>query len=385
MLEISEDDCKETEEGCVMASVVFFSDLRVTPKENIFFKIASLLDRVDLKSRIKKGNLVAIKMHFGERGNTAYISPVLIRRIVDAVKEYGGKPFLTDCNTLYKLDRGDAVSHLVTAIENGFDYAVVGAPLIIGDGLKGGSASKVRIDKEIFRDVSIGDDLYYCDTIISVAHFKGHELSGFGGTIKNLGMGGASRVGKLQQHSNVNPVIKKKNCIGCGECLEWCPQGALSIEDKKSKIDTKICIGCGECFLICKQGAIQANWNETSTIFQKKMVEYTLGVLKGKEKKSIFINFLTHISPACDCYPCSDVPIVSDIGILASIDPVAIDQASVDLVNKQVGNKTSALKANLDSGEDKFKGVYPYLDWETQLHYGEEIGLGTRDYELVTL
>ena len=366
-------------------SVVFFSDLRVTPKENIFFKVSSLLDRVDLKSRIKKGNLVAIKMHFGERGNTAYISPVLIRKIVDAVKGSGGKPFLTDCSTLYKLDRGDAVSHLVTAIENGFDYAVVGAPLIIGDGLKGGSATKVRIDKEIFKDVSIGDDLYYCDNIISVAHFKGHELSGFGGTIKNLGMGGASRVGKLQQHSNVNPIIKKKICIGCGECIDWCPQEALSIVDKKSKIDANICIGCGECFLICKQGAIQANWNETSAVFQKKMAEYTLGVLKGKEKMSIYINFLTHISPACDCYPCSDVPIVSDIGIVVSADPVAIDQASVDLVNKQVGNKSSALQSNFDPGEDKFKGVYPYLDWETQLHYGQEIGLGVRDYELVTL
>lgn len=368
-----------------MASQVFYSDLRVTPKRNLFSKLASLLDRVELKSRVRKDDLVAIKLHFGEKGNTAYISPVFIRKIVDMVKEYGGKPFLTDCSTLYTGERGDAVSHLVTAIENGFDYAVVGAPLIIGDGLKGGSAVKVKIDKEIFKEVRIGYNIFHSDSIISVAHFKGHELSGFGGTIKNLGMGCGSRIGKLQQHSNVNPVIKRKLCIGCGECLDWCAQGAISIVDKKSRIDPERCIGCGECFLICKKGAIQAKWNETSAIFQKKMVEYTVGVLKGKGKRAVFINFITHVTPACDCYPCSDASIVPDVGIVASADPVAIDQASVDLVNQQAGHENSGLKANFNAGEDKFKGVYPHLDWSAQLQYGEEIGLGTRDYDLVKL
>ena len=368
-----------------MASQVFYSDLRVTPKKNIFVKLASLLDRTGLNSKIKKGSLVAIKVHFGERGNTGYISPVLIRQIVDIVKEHGGKPFLTDCSTLYSLGRGDAVSHIITAIENGFDYAVVGAPLIIGDGLNGGSAVKVKIDKGIFKEVSIGHDIFHSDCIISVAHFKGHELSGFGGTIKNVGMGCASRAGKLQQHSNVNPAVNTKICVGCGECLNWCAQGALSIVDKKSRIDPERCIGCGECFLICKEGAIQVKWNETSNVFQKKMVEYALGVLKGKEKRSVFINFITHVSPACDCYPCSDVPIVPDVGIVASTDPVAIDQASVDLVNQQIGNQNSALKDNFNPGEDKFKGIYPHLDWRTQLEYGEEIGLGTRKYKLVKL
>ncbi|MEW6615934.1 MAG: DUF362 domain-containing protein [Thermodesulfobacteriota bacterium] len=368
-----------------MASQVFYSDLRVTPKENIFVKLASLLDRIGLNSKIKKGSLVAIKVHFGERGNTSYISPVLIRQIVNTVKEHGGKPFLTDCSTLYHLGRGDAVSHIITAIENGFDYSVVGAPLIIGDGLNGGSSVKVKINKGMLKEVSIGHDIFHSDSIISVAHFKAHELAGFGGTIKNVGMGCASRVGKLQQHSNVNPVVNTKICVGCGECLSWCAQGAMSIVDKKSRIDPERCVGCGECFLICKEGAIQVKWNETGSVFQKKMVEYTLGVLKGKEKKSIFINFITHVSPACDCYPCSDVPIVPDVGIVISTDPVAIDQASVDLVNQQTGNRNSALKGNFDPGEDKFKGVYPHLDWRTQLEYGEEIGLGTRKYKLVKL
>ncbi|MFH1624649.1 MAG: DUF362 domain-containing protein [Pseudomonadota bacterium] len=368
-----------------MVSQVFYSDLRVTPKNNIFDKMASLLDRVDLKSKIKKGSLVAIKSHFGERGNTGYISPVLIRKIVDKVKEHGGKPFLTDCGTLYHLGRGDAVSHLITAIENGFDYAVVGAPVIIGDGLKGGSAVKVKINKEMFKEVSIGHDIFHSNSLISVAHFKGHELSGFGGTIKNLGMGCASRVGKLQQHSSVNPVVSERRCIGCGECIDWCAHGALSLMDEKATIDLKKCVGCGECFLICKQEAIQVKWDETGPSFQKKMIEYAVGVLKGKEKRSVFMNFITDVSPACDCYPCSDAPIVSDVGIVASTDPVAIDQASVDLVNQQMGNRNSALKDNFNPGEDKFRGVYPHLDWNVQLEYGEEIGLGTRNYELVKL
>ncbi len=368
-----------------MTSQVFYSDLQVTPRKNMFSKLTTLLERVDLRSRVRKGGLVAVKLHFGEKGNTAYISPVFIRKVVDMVKEYGGKPFLTDCNTLYTGERGNAVSHLVTAIENGFDYAVVGAPLIIADGLKGGSAVKVRIDKEIFKDVTIGYGIFHSDSIVSVAHFKGHDLSGFGGTIKNLGMGCGSRIGKLQQHSNINPVVKKKLCIGCGECLDWCAQGAISIVDEKARIDPEKCIGCGECFLICKQGAIQAQWNETSAVFQQKMVEYTVGVLKGKEKRSVFINFITQVTPTCDCYPCSGAAIVPDVGIVASTDPVAIDQASVDLVNQQMGIENSGLKANFNPGEDKFKGVYPHLDWNTQLQYGEEIGLGTREYELVRL
>ena len=368
-----------------MASEVFYSDLRATPKENLFFKLNSLLERVDLKSRIKKDNLVAVKLHFGERGTTAYIRPIFIRRIVDKIKDYGGRPFLTDCNTLYGGERGNAVSHIVMAIENGFDYAVVGAPLIISDGLKGSSAVKVKIDKEMFKQVSIGKEIFHSDSIVSVAHFKGHELSGFGGTIKNLGMGCGSRVGKLQQHSSVSPSIKKKLCIGCGDCVEWCAQDAISLIDEKAKIDPKKCIGCGECFLICKQEAIQAKWNEMGPSFQKKMVEYTLGVLKGKEEKSVFINFITEVSPACDCYPCSDVPIVPDVGIVASTDPIAVDQASVDLVNQQPGNTNSVLKGNFDPGGDKFRGIYPQIDWTVQLKYGEEIGLGTREYELMKI
>ena len=223
------------------------------------------------------------------------------------------------------------------------------------------------------------------DAIVSAAHFKGHELSGFGGTIKNLGMGCASRKGKLAQHSTVCPKVKRKKCEGCGECVEYCAQKAISLKDEKARINSKKCVGCGECIIVCPNQAIQIQWNQEIPAFLESMVEYTAGVLKGKEGAASFLNFITQVSPACDCYPHNDVPIVADIGIVASNDPVAIDQASADLVNQAQGRKDSCLTKNFKPGQDKFRAVYPKVDWEIQLEYGEAMGLGSRDYELVKI
>jgi len=359
--------------------------MRTSTKENLFDKLNLLLEEIGIKSRIKENSLIAIKLHFGERGNTSFIPPIFIRKIVDKVKQYKGKPFITDTNSLYRGERSEAVSHLSLAAHHGYVYSVIDAPLVISDGIRGNTSIKVRIDKPIFKEVSIGAELFHADNIISAAHFKGHELTGFGGTLKNLGMGGASRQGKLAQHSNVSPKVDKKLCNGCGDCIEICPQQAISYIEKKSKIDKDKCIGCAECITFCPKGAIQIQWNETSIIFQKKMVEHAFGLLKGKIDKAIFINFLMNISPACDCYGHSDAPIVSDIGILASTDPVAIDQASVNLVNKETGLNKTALKSNFKRGEDKFRGLYPEINWEVQLDYAEKIGLGFREYELVCI
>jgi len=337
-----------------MKNKVLFADMRTSTKENLFDKLNLLLEGLEIKSRIKENSLIAIKLHFGERGNTAFIPPIFVRKIVDKVKQYQGKPFITDTNTLYRGDRSEAVSHLTVAIHHGYSYSVVNAPLVISDGIWGNTSAKVRIDKQIFKEVSIGAELFHADNIISVAHFKGHELTGFGGTLKNLGMGGASRQGKLAQHSNLSPKVDRKLCKGCGDCIKICPQLAIALIEKKSKIDQEKCIGCAECITLCPQGAIQIQWNETSTIFQKKMVEHVFGVLKGKRERAIFLNFLINISPACDCYGHADAPIVSNIGILASTDPVAIDKASVDLVNQETGMVNSALKSNFKEGEDKF-------------------------------
>ncbi len=376
-----------------MKSNVFFSDLRVQSKKTLFDKLDALLDRTDLKGKIKEKDLVAIKLHFGEKGNTAYVRPIFLRRIVDRVKEHQGKPFLTDTNTLYIGTRCEAVSHLTTAYEHGFTQSGVNAPVLIADGLRGNSAVKVRIDKPIFKAVSIAHAIHMADALIGVTHFKGHELSGFGGTLKNLGMGCASREGKLSQHSTISPKVKAKTCKGCESCLPWCPSEAISMisaEEGKNKppvalIDSKKCIGCGECILTCPTGAIQIQWNESIPLFQKKMVEHAYGAVHKKKGKSLFLNFLTQISPACDCYGFSDTPIVNDIGMLASEDPVAIDQASVDLVNQQEGNRFSTLGKNLQAGGDKFRGLYPEVDWNIQLTYAEQIGLGHREYELIKI
>lgn len=375
-----------------MKKPVFFSDLRVESKRTLFDKLDLLLERAHLKEKIKQKDLVAIKLHFGEKGNTAYIRPIFIRRIVDRVKDYEGKPFLTDTNTLYIGSRSDAVSHLTTAYQHGFTDSVIGAPVLIADGLRGNSIVKVKIDKPYFKTVSIAQAIYMADVLIVVTHFKGHELSGFGGALKNLGMGCSGREGKLSQHSNISPKVKEKLCKGCGSCLEWCPSGALSLlslekEDRSNRSVARIhpqkCIGCGECILSCPSGAIQIQWNESIPIFQKKMVEYAYGAVLNKKGKTLFVNFLIQISPACDCYGYSDIPIVRDIGILSSEDPVAIDQASVDLVNGEEGNRSSKLPKNWNEGEDKFRALYPEVDWSIQLSYAEEIGLGTRKYELI--
>jgi len=366
-------------------SKVFFSDLRATASRNIFAKLSRLLQEAGIDKKVRPGNLVAIKLDFGEEGTTGFIRPIFIRRIVDRIKELGGSPFLTDTNTLYKGSRSHSVSHIVTAIENGFAYSVVDAPIIIADGLRGSSSVKIRIDKEIFKLVDIGEEIVRADVLIGVAHFKGHELTGFGGTIKNIGMGCASRHGKLKQHSDLSPKIKKKNCNGCGECAAHCAEEAISIKEERAVIEPKKCIGCGECIIICPNSAINVRWSSDIPIIQKKMVEYAFGVLKEKNERALFINFLTHISPLCDCNRYTDAPIVPDIGIIASTDPVAIDQVSVDMVNQQTVLHGSSLKVNTRPGEDKFRGLYPDIDWGFQLDYAQKIGLGTRSYELIKI
>lgn len=366
-----------------MKSAVYFMDFRATPKENLFSKLETLLETAGISKVVKKRSLVAVKLHFGELGNAAFIRPVFLRTIVNQVKSNGGIPFLTDANTLYAGTRGDAVNHLKTAIGNGFAYSVVDAPLIIADGLRGKTETPVTINQKNFDTVYIGTEIIQADALISVAHFKGHELSGFGGAIKNVGMGCASRKGKLAQHSTVSPKIKRKKCIGCGECVGHCSQHAISLVDEKAVIDAQKCIGCGECILICPNRAVEIQWNQAIPTFLEKMVEYTYGVLKNKNDHMLFVNFIADVSPACDCLPTNDYPIVRDIGIVASTDPIAIDQASVDLVNQQQALEGSCLKKNTGAGEDKFKGVYPKIDWQLQLEYGEMIGLGSRDYDLI--
>ncbi len=366
-------------------SEVYFSNLRTSFKENFLGKLVRLLDTCGLEKVIRPRNLVAVKLHFGEQGSSGFIRPVFVQSIVDRVKGLGALPFLADTNTLYAGTRGNSVSHLHTAFRNGFAYSVVHAPLIIGDGLRGASFSEVKVGHEHVDTAYLGKEIVEADVLLGVAHFKGHELTGFGGTLKNLGMGCASRKGKLEQHSGLAPKVKRKKCIGCGECIEHCAQNAIELVQDRATIDAKRCVGCGECIIICERGAINVRWNKDLDLFQQKMVEYSAAALMGKEEKCLFLNFLTHISPGCDCHDYSDAPIVQDIGVVASRDPVAIDQASVDLVNAQAVSRGSCLEKGEETVSDKFKALYPRVDWTIQLEHGEKIGLGSRKYKLITI
>lgn len=368
-----------------MASQVYFADMRAGMKENLHDKLERLTDKAGLSTIIKSGDLVAIKMHFGEKGGHAYIRPTFVRRIVDQVKGLAGKPFLTDSSTLYPGERKEAVSALTCAIENGFAYAVVNAPLIMSDGLRGHSSQRIEVAGELLEEVDIGLEIIEADALIVLSHFKCHELTGFGGAIKNLAMGCSSREGKLEQHSTLGPTISEEHCTACAACLKACAHGAIDLGSGKATLDTDRCVGCGRCITVCEPQAIRVQWNEESALVMKKMVEYSLGALSGKKQKTLFVNFITQVSPSCDCYGHSDAPIVPDIGILASTDPVALDQACADLVNQARGLPDTAMEAGHEPGCDKFRGVHPQIDWEVQLKHGARVGLGSRAYELTRL
>ena len=355
-----------------MQSTVWFTDLSAPPGKSLLDKTGNLLRAAGLSERIEPGDLTAVKLHFGETGNTAFLRPIFVRKVVEEVAAAGGKPFLTDTNTLYLGGRSNAVDHLRTTVTNGFAYAVADAPIVIADGLRGESAVPVPVGGRIFREVSIGAEIVNADAMVVLTHFKGHELSGFGGAIKNLGMGCASRAGKLAQHSTVSPFVDPANCTGCGTCAAHCPSGAISVLSVKALIDSKTCIGCADCIVVCPEHTVKIDWNEAAPMVQKKMVEHALGALEGKRDSILFLTFVMQISPYCDCYGNSDRPIAPDVGILASCDPVAIDQASADLVIRAAGS-------------DPFRKTHPSIDWTTQLSYGEEMGLGSRKYELTTL
>lgn len=371
-----------------MKKDVYFVNLRTRNENgNKITKIKKLFDKAGLKNMLSEGDLTAIKVHFGELGSDGYINPVFVRQIVDKIRECSANPFLTDTNTLYSGSRSNAVDHATTAVLHGFDHAVVNAPVIIADGLKGENVRAVEIDKRHFKSTRIAGAIAEADSMIVLTHFKGHEMAGFGGAIKNLAMGCASPEGKKDQHS-VRPSVNDK-CIGCGKCEKVCPKKAITVENKKSFIDKMKCIGCGECMTVCPVKAIDMGGELESRVFIEKLTEYAYGAVKGKEGKVGYINFVINVTPDCDCVPWSDAPIVSDIGILASEDPVALDSACYDLVNKAVALSDTLLNHDHshhhDNHEDKFKAMRKDTYGDVQLTYGEELGLGTKDYNLIEI
>ena len=342
-----------------MQSTVWHTDLCAPPGRSLIDKTGELLRAAGISGRIGPGDLTAVKLHFGERGNVSFVRPVFVRKIVEEITAAGGRAFLTDTNTLYVGGRSNSVDHLRTAIANGFAFAVVGAPLLIADGIRGESSVRVPVEGRIYPEVAIGADIVNADAIVAVTHFKGHELTGFGGTVKNLGMGCAARSGKLAQHSTVSPSVDPANCTGCGTCVVHCPAGTIEVVSQKALISPGACIGCADCIVVCPEHTVLIDWNEAAPAVQRKMVEHAVGALRGKKEACLFVSFVMQISPYCDCYGNNDRPIAPDVGILASTDPVALDQACADLVIRS-------------AGRDPFRETHPEIDWTIQLAY--EIG-----------
>ena len=368
-----------------MTAEVFFAGLRARgDADSRVAKLRRLFESAGIDRCIHERDLCAIKVHFGERGCDTYVNPVHVRQLVDLVKAEGGRPFLTDTGTLYSGGRSNAVDHIATAVGHGFDYAVVGAPVIIADGIRGGHVTGVKAVRKHFDQVFIAGDIAAADSMVVVSHFKGHMLAGFGGAIKNLAMGCAPSRGKREMH-RAHTLLVPDRCRGCGNCVDVCPAGALELGEERVSLDKEKCIGCGECMTVCLQSAIEFDWTVDIPPFVERMVEYACGAMEGKKGRAGFFNFLLSITPDCDCVPWSDAPIVPDIGILASQDPVAIDAASRDLVNRQPGLPGSLLQAHHRAGEDKFRGVWEHTRGELQLSYAEECGLGERKYRIVEI
>lgn len=369
-----------------MASKVYFADLRADVHENLQQKLTRLMKTAGMGDIDFRDKFVAIKLHFGEPGNLAFLRPNWARTVADFVKERGGKPFLTDCNTLYVGGRKNALDHMDSAMLNGFNPMTTGCQIIIGDGLKGSDEVEVPVvGGEYVKNAKIGRAVMDADVFISLTHFKGHEEAGFGGCLKNIGMGCGSRAGKMEQHNAGKPHVAQKHCIGCGQCRKICAHGALIIENGKAHIDHDRCVGCGRCIAVCPKNAVQINWDETTINLNRKIAEYTKAVVDGRP--CFHISLVIDVSPNCDCRPENDMAIVPNVGMFASFDPVALDMACVDAVNAQTPLRGSAAddahaKAHV---HDHFQRLHPDTNWRSCLEHGEKIGIGTREYELIKI
>jgi uncharacterized protein len=356
-----------------MKSDVYF--IAVSEKEeesSIGIKVQKLVAASGLLSGLNAGDRAVLKLHFGEEGNTGYVRPSYVAVIADAVMQRKAHPVVSDSNTLYRGRRMNSGDHLTLAREHGFTGETLKAPVVIPDDTQKQNISSIALNGEYVKTARIGKIYADADAIIGIAHFKGHLMTGFGGALKNIGMGCASREGKLFQHSDLAPIVGIKKCTGCKACVAVCPAAAITMKDNMAVVDRSKCIGCASCIAACKFNAVDLNWEAGGMLIQEKMIEYTKAVLQGKTGKSVFFNFLIKITKECDCLAKDDPRVVPDIGILASTDPVAIDQASFDLVTAKAGT-------------DIVKQLHPNRDAAKQLAYAQKIGLGSREYCLETV
>lgn len=367
-----------------MASKVYWADFRADFRENLQQKLTRLMKTAGMGEIDFDNKYVAIKMHFGEPGNLAFLRPNWAKTVADFVKERSGKPFLTDCNTLYVGGRKNGLDHLDTAMLNGFNPMTTGCQVIIADGIKGNDEVEVPVEGgEYVKNAKIGRAVMDADVFISLTHFKGHESAGFGGALKNIGMGCGSRAGKMEQHNAGKPHVVQKHCVGCELCTKICAHDAISVQDRKAAIDHSKCVGCGRCIAVCARNAITVNFDESHTNLSRKMSEYAKAVVDGRP--CFHISLIIDVSPNCDCRAENDAAIVPNVGMFASFDPVALDMACVDAVNTQPILRGSAADIGDCHDQDHFHCIHPDTDWMSCLEHAEKLGLGTREYELIKI
>lgn len=372
-------------------SKVYFADFRALPGTSVLKKLEKLIRAAGIGTIDFDQKIVAIKIHFGEPGNLAFLRPNYAKVVADVVKSLGGKPFLTDCNTLYAGRRKNALEHLESAYENGYSPFSTGCHVIIGDGVKGTDDVDVPVvGGEYIKSAHIGRAIMDADIFISLTHFKGHEATGFGGTLKNIGMGCGSRAGKMAQHNSGKPEVDSDSCVKCHACARNCGQDAIFFDgpDGTARIDQDICVGCGRCIGSCNFDAIYNPNSSANDLLGRKMAEYSKAVVDGRP--NFHVSMVMDISPYCDCHAESDVPILPDVGMFASFDPLALDQACVDACLRQEPMPGSLLDDRMRAHDfhdhhDHFINTTPASVWDTCLDQAERIGLGSRAYELVTV
>lgn len=368
-------------------SKVYYTSFKTSASENLLMKLRRLCITAGMKEIDFEDKYAAIKIHFGELGNLAFLRPNYAKVVADIVKECGGRPFLTDCNTLYVGSRKNALDHMDTAYENGFSPFSTGCHVIIADGLKGTDEVLVPIDGEYVKEAKIGQAVMDADVFISLTHFKGHENAGFGGALKNIGMGCGSRAGKMEMHCSGKPAVKRELCVGCKACERICAHGAPVMENGKMYIDVDKCAGCGRCIGVCPKDAVKPmEWN-SNDLLNYRMAEYAKAVCDGRP--CFHISLVCDVSPNCDCHSENDIPIIPDVGMFASFDPVALDMACVDACNRQPVIEGSVLSRNQEADHDKthdhFHITHPDTNWKSCVEHAERIGLGSREYELVEI
>ncbi|MDR0497086.1 MAG: DUF362 domain-containing protein [Treponema sp.] len=379
-----------------MSSKVYFTDMRTKVGESLLVKMDRLIQKAGIKEIDFKQKYAAIKLHFGEPGNLSFLRPNFAKTLADRIKKLGGMPFITDCNTLYVGRRNNALLHLGAAAENGYTFLSTGCENIIADGLKGTCDVDVPVKNGVYIKMAhIGKAIMDADVIVSLTHFAGHELTGFGGAVKNVGMGCGSRAGKMAMHNDGKPEVDAKLCAGCGICLKSCNEKAISLsagdgKKHKAKIDTKKCVGCGRCISACNYNAISNESGSSFFTLSCKIAEYCKAVLDGRP--NFHINIVNHLVPYCDCHGENDTAVVSDIGIFAGFDPVALDQACIDAVNAAPAIADSIISDKKKTGTrpdpknaDHFTLIHPTTNWRDQLFHAEKIGLGITKYELITV